>query len=105
VADAVTRDGVVVLPAKEWELQDYARERDCRVVVFATDDDITRRDQRVARAIAFVRDGRIVLESFDRACEGGALREDVPAAAQVAAALAMFTIEDLQPAACQPAIR
>jgi hypothetical protein len=105
VADGVTRDGVVVVPAKEWELQDYARERDCRVVIFATDDDITRRDQRVARAMGLVRDGRIVLESFDRSCDGGALRDDVPAAAQVAAALAMFTIEDLQPATCQPATR
>jgi cyanophycin synthase-like protein len=101
VADAVKRDGVVVLPAKEWELQDYARERDCRVVIFATDDDITRRDQRVSRATALVRDGRIVLESFDRSLDGGALRDDVPAAAQVAAALAMFTIEELHGAAWQ----
>jgi hypothetical protein len=104
VADVVKRDGIVVVPAKEWELQDYARERDCRVVIFATDDNVTRRDQRVARAVALVRDGRIVLESFDRECDGGALREDVPAAAQVAAALAMFTIEDV-PSACQPATR
>jgi hypothetical protein len=105
VADAVRRDGVVVVPAKEWELQDYARDRDCRVVIFATDDDITPRDQRVSRAIALVRDGRIVIESFDRSCDGGPLREDVPAAAQVAAAVAMFTIEELQDASCQPATR
>jgi cyanophycin synthetase len=105
LADAVKRDGVVVLPAKEWELQDYARERDCRVVIFATDDDITRRDQRVSRAIALVRDGRIVLESFDRSLDGGVLRDDVPAAAQIAAALAMFTIEELHGAAWQPATR
>jgi cyanophycin synthetase len=102
VADGVRRDGVVVVPAKEWELQDYARERECRVVIFATDDDITRRDQQVARAQALVRDGRIVLESFDRSCDGGLLRDDVPAAAQVAAALAMFTIEELQPETCPP---
>jgi cyanophycin synthetase len=102
VADAVKRDGVVVVPAKEWELQDYARERDCRVVIFTTDADITRRDQRVSRAIAFVRDGRIILESFDRACDGGVLREDVPAAAQVAAALAMFSIEEVEQT-CTPA--
>ena len=105
VADVVQRDGIVVLPAKEWELQDYARERDCRVVIFATDDDVTRRDQRVARAVARVRDHRIVLESFDRTCDGGMLQDDVPVAAQVAAALAMFTLEDIEPAACQPATR
>lgn len=103
VADAVKRDGIVVVPAKAWELQDYARERDCRVVIFATDDDITQRDQRVARALARVRDGRIVFESFDRSCDGGVLRDDVPAAAQVAAALAMFALEYLQPGRCQPA--
>jgi cyanophycin synthetase len=103
VADVVRRNGIVVLPAKEWELQDYARERECRVVIFASDDDVTRRDQRVARAVARVRDDRIVLDSFDRTGDGGPLRDDVPVAAQVAAALAMFTIEDVEPAACQPA--
>ena len=102
LADRVTRDGVVIVPAKEWELQDYARERDCRVAIFATDDDITHRDQRVARAQAFVRDRRLVLESFDRSCDGGPLRDDVPATAQVAAALAMFTIDELQPETCRP---
>jgi hypothetical protein len=103
VADAVRRDGFVVLPAKQWELQDYAREQECRVAIFATDDDITRRDQRVSRATALVRDGRIVLESFDRASDGGELQGDVPAAAQVAAALAMFTIDEIRGAACQAA--
>ena len=101
VADCVSRDGIVVVPAKEWELQDYARDRDCRVAIFATDDDITRRDKRVARALAMVRDGRIVLESFDRTGEGGEVSPDVPPAAQVAAALAMFTIEELEPERCQ----
>jgi hypothetical protein len=105
VADGVARDGTVVVPAKEWELQDYARDRDCRVAIFATDDDITPRDQRVARALALVRDGRIVLESFDRSCDGGLLRADAPAVAQVAAALAMFTLEALQPETCRPMTR
>jgi hypothetical protein len=105
VADGVRRDGVVVMPAREWELQDYAHERDCGVVIFATDDDITPRDARVARAQALVRDGRIVLESFDRSCDAGALRDDAPPAAQVAAALAMFTLEELQPEICRPVTR
>lgn len=105
VADAVVRDGVVVVPAKEWELQDYARERECRVVIFATDDDITRRDQRVSRAQGLVRDGRIMLESFHGICDAGAVREDAPVAAQVAAAVAMFTLEELRPGICLPAKR
>ncbi|MGQ0714319.1 MAG: cyanophycin synthetase family protein [Gemmatimonadaceae bacterium] len=101
LTDAVSRDGIVVVPAKEWELQDYARDRECRVAIFATDDDVTRRDKRVARAVALVREGRIVLESIERTADGGDLRPDAPAAAQVAAALAMFTIEGLEPERCQ----
>jgi hypothetical protein len=100
IADAVVREGIVIVPAKEWELQDYARDRDCRVAIFATDDDVTRKDKKVARALAFVRDRRIILESFDRTADGGALRSDVPVAAQVAGALAMFTIEELSPEQC-----
>ena len=100
VADCVVRDGVVIVPAKEWELQDYARDRDCRVAIFATDDDVTRKDKKVARALALVRDGRIVLESFDRSADGGEIRHGIPLAAQVAAALAMFTIEERAPERC-----
>src|SRR5262249_18214932 len=57
VADAVRTDGVVICPAKAWELQDYAREQDLRVAIFRVDNDITRRDERVAMAVARVRDG------------------------------------------------
>jgi hypothetical protein len=100
IADGVVRNGIVIVPAKEWELQDYARDRDCRVAIFATDDDVTRKDKKVARALALVRDGRIVLESFDRTADGGEVRGDVPVAAQVAGALAMFTIEEFAPERC-----
>jgi hypothetical protein len=103
LADCVRRDGVVVVPAKEWEIQDYAREQRCRVAIFATNDDVTLRDQRVACAVALVREDRIVLQSYERTMDGGALRDDVPVAAQVAAALAMFTIEALDPAPWQTA--
>jgi len=96
VADAVRRDGVVIVPAKEWEVQDMARDAGCRVAVFATDDDVTVRDKRVARDAAWVEDGRrIVLEHLGQAEEGGLLRDDTPAAAQVAAALALFTMRGL----------
>ncbi len=92
VADAVKRDGFVICPAKAWEVQDYAREQDCRVAIFATDDDITRRDQRVAAAIGYVRDGRIVLEQCGDPRDAGELNPDVPAASQVAAALAEYVM-------------
>ncbi|MBW3630329.1 MAG: hypothetical protein KY464_13655 [Gemmatimonadetes bacterium] len=95
VADAVPRDGVVVVPAKEWEVQGRARDARCRVAVFATDDRLTRRDTRLAYAVGTVRDGRIVLESGGEVYEGGEVRADVPVGAQVAAALAMFAIREI----------
>lgn len=92
VADAVRRDGVVICPAREWEVQDYAREEDCKVAVFATDDDITPRDLRVAAAAARVRDGRILVEHCGRPRDAGPLRGGASAAAQVAAALAEYIL-------------
>ena len=92
VADAVRTDGIVICPAKAWELQDYAREEDLRVAIFRTDDDVTRRDQRVAMAVARVRDGEIWLERCGDPRSAGSLRDDVPVEAQVAAALAEYVL-------------
>lgn len=92
VADAVRRDGLVVCPAREWEIQDYAREEHCRVAIFSTGDDITRRDQRVASALGFVRDGRILIQHETAPEDAGALDPEVPPAAQVAAALAAHMV-------------
>lgn len=88
VADAVEENGFVICPAREWEIQDYARERGCRVAVFATDDDVTRRDLKCASAMAMVRDGSIVVEHHAMTTDGGVLRDDIPPAAQVAGRLA-----------------
>ena len=88
VADEVRRDGFVVCPAKAWEVQDRVRDAECRVAIFATDDDVTRRDQKLARAVGLVERGRILIDTgFDRR-DAGVLRDDTPPAAQVAAALA-----------------
>ncbi|HEX5726752.1 MAG TPA: hypothetical protein VFX98_14850 [Longimicrobiaceae bacterium] len=97
VADAVARDGIVVAPAKEWEVQDMARDAGCRVAVFATDDDVTDRDCRVAHAVAMVRGGRIVLECGGAPDDAGPVRPDEPVEAQVAAALAVASLRELQP--------
>ena len=94
LADAVERDGVVVVPAREWELQDYARDRGCRVAVFG-DEPVGRRDARVARAMAWPADGRIVLDDRGRRVDGGPLADDQPTGPQVAAALAAFTLREL----------
>jgi hypothetical protein len=103
LADAVVRGGIVVCPAREWEVQDLARDAGCRVAVFAVDDRVTRRDTRVAHAVAMVRDGRIVFEHGGTSADGGALDGDVPANAQVAAALAVHALSELQPAAPEAA--
>jgi hypothetical protein len=92
VADAVRRDGVVVCPAKEWELQDYIRDLECQVAIFATDDDITRRDQKVAMAVGRVRDGEIIVERCGDPISAGKVDESIPVASQVAAALAEYTL-------------
>src|SRR5206468_2322304 len=89
---AVRREGFLICPAKEWEVQDYAREQDCRVAVFSTEDNITRRDQRVAGAIGSVRDGHIVLEQCGDPWDAGPLATDKSPSAQVAAALAVYVL-------------
>jgi cyanophycin synthetase len=99
VADAVERGGVVIVPAKEWEVQDKVREAGCRVAIFATDSNVTRRDRKVARAVAMVVDDRIVVHAHGERTEIGKVRDDAPIAAQVAGALAAFTLNELQPEA------
>jgi len=94
VTDAVRTDGVVICPAKAWELQDYARDQDLRVAIFRTDEDVTRRDQRVAMAVGRVRGGEIWLERCGDPRSAGMLRDDIPAEAQVAAALAEYVLSN-----------
>jgi hypothetical protein len=103
LADAVDRDGIMIVPAKEWEIQDRVRDADARVAIFSARDDITRRDRKVARASAFPRDGRIMIETRRRLTDVGELRDDVAAGPQVAAALAVFTLEEIQPMAASSA--
>jgi cyanophycin synthetase len=92
LADAVDRDGVVICPAKEWEIQDYARDAGRRIAVLATDDAVTRRDAKHALAIGSVRDGRIRLEGCGDVVDAGPLDPSFPATSQVAAALAAATL-------------
>jgi cyanophycin synthetase len=93
VADAVSPHGIVVAPAKAWDVQDRARDAGCRVAVFATDDRITARDKKVAGSAAWVAGGRIVIEHDDGVVDRGPLRDDTPPVAQVAAALCAFELE------------
>ena len=99
LADAVMPDGIVIAPAREWEVQDLARDAGCRVAVFASNGDITERDRKVARASAWVAGGRICAEHADARLDLGAVRDDAAVTAQVAAALAVFTLSELHPRA------
>jgi hypothetical protein len=102
LADAVDVGSVVIAPAKEWDLQDRARDAGCRVAVFSTSDDITHRDKKVARAAAWVEDGTIVVEHADKLFDVGTLDSNTPATADVAAALAAFTLEEIHPSRREP---
>jgi hypothetical protein len=96
VADAVPEESIVIVPAKEWEIQDRVRDMGCRVVIFATDEDVTRKDKKVARTCATVDGRRIMIEHFESVIEAGWLHDKAPIAAQVAATLAAFTLRELQ---------
>ena len=96
LADAVPEDGVIIAPAKNWEVQDLVRDAGCRVAIFATDGNVTSRDKKVARASATVDGRRIMIEQFDSVAEAGWLHDGAPVAAQVAAALAAFTLSALE---------
>jgi cyanophycin synthetase len=94
VADAVVDGGIVIAPAKAWDVQDRARDAGCRVAVFAADADVTPRDKKVARAAAWVDAGRIVIERDDQITDAGAIDDSTPAPAQVAAALCAYTLSE-----------
>jgi cyanophycin synthetase len=98
VADAVPDRGIVIVPAKEWDIQDRIRDAGCRVAIFSAEDDITHKDKKVARASAHVDGRRIMIEQFDSVVEAGWLHDQAPVEAQVAATLAAFTLNELQPA-------
>lgn len=95
LADAVAPDGIVVLPAGEREVQEAARRAGCRVALFSTGDAVPADDAREAHAVATVRDGRILVQSAGGASDSGAMVEGVDPRAQVAAALAVRSLDEV----------
>lgn len=93
--EGVPRDGIAIVPARAWDLQDAARDLDCRVGIFSDADDITRKDRKVARAAAWPRDGRILIEHGHKLIDTGPMDPEVDTTAQVAAALADWTLAEL----------
>ena len=104
IADAVIDRGVVVVPARAWDVQDRVRDVGCRVAVFATDATITARDTKVASAAAWVENGAILIEHAGSTTNVGSLHPDVPVAAQVAAALCTYGLHELRPHASGPSL-
>lgn len=99
VADGVKRNGIVVVPAKEWEIQEMVRDADCRVAIFSTQDNVTRRDKKLARTSVWLEDRRIVIEHLGERVDGGWLLNDSNVTAQIAAATAVFSLKEVQPSA------
>lgn len=99
IADGVKRNGIVVVPAKEWEIQEMVRDAECRVAIFSTQDNVTRRDKKLARTSVWVEDRRIIIEHLGERIEAGWLIDEANVTAQVAAATAVFSLNGLQPAA------
>lgn len=98
VADGVKRNGIVVVPAKEWEIQEMVRDADCRVAIFSPQANITRRDKKLARTSVWLDDRRIVIEHLGERVDGGWVQDETNLTAQVAAATAVFSMKELQPA-------
>jgi cyanophycin synthetase len=94
VIDAVPRQGFIVCPAEALELQEEARDAECRVAVFTTSDVIGAGALELATAFGRVRDGAIWVEHCGDAECLRQLRDDQPATAQVAAALAAYVLRD-----------
>jgi hypothetical protein len=92
--DAVPRQGFIVCPANELELQEEAREAGCRVAVFATDGTIAPGALEIATAVGRIGDGELWVEHCDDGECRGPLRTDQPASAQIAAALAAYVLRD-----------
>lgn len=101
VADGVKRNGIVVVPAKEWEIQEMVRDADCRLAIFSTRN-VTRRDKKLARTAVWAEDRRILIEHLGERIEGGWLRDDADITAQLAAMAAVFSLKQLQPAPAGP---
>jgi cyanophycin synthetase len=95
VAEAMSRNGVVLCPAKAWEVQDFVRDAGARVAIFAEDDDVSRRDKKVAVAVAMVQGGHVLLEHGGDLHDAGPPRDEVPVRAQVIGVLAAFAMEAL----------
>jgi hypothetical protein len=88
LADGASAGGIVVAPAEEREIHEYARRQDCRLALFSTDESMAPPDAH-AFASAWFAGNRIRIQIGNGArIEEEAVRDDAPRVAQLAAALA-----------------
>jgi cyanophycin synthetase len=97
VIDAVPRGGFIICPATEIALQEEAHDAGCRVAVFASEDQISTDALEIASAVARIRGGAVWLEHCEDGEASAALRPDLPASSQLAAALATYVLRGGQP--------
>ena len=93
LADGASAGGIVVVPAGERAIHEYARKRGCRLALFSLDEgEVAPGDHAFASARIASNRIRIRLENGTR-IEEESVRDDTPRAAQVAAALAAAVLE------------
>jgi len=94
LCDGATGGGIVVAPVTEREIHAYARRQGCRLAVFSADESAAATREGVLGA-AWIADGRIRIRRAGAAhADAGAARDDTPAVAQVAAALAAAVMDE-----------
>ena len=84
LVDGVARDGLVIAPARAWNVQDAARNNRCKVAVFSGENDVVWEDKKVAIAAAWVDAGEVVLEIRGRIANRISRDASVPAHVQAA---------------------
>ena len=94
LCDGASGGGIVVAPVTEREVREYARKQGCRLAVFSADESAAATEDGVLGA-AWIADGRIRIRRGGAAdTDAGAVREDTPPVAQVAAALAATVMDE-----------
>lgn len=92
IADGVEGGGIVIAPARAWDLQDHARRMRCAVAVFSGADDITRKDKKVARSAAWVSGDEVIVEHRGRQVARIPVDATLPPHVNAAAALALHAL-------------
>jgi hypothetical protein len=93
LCDAASDGGIVVAPAAEPEIHEYARSQGCRLALFSLEEGVAMPEEPPS-AWASIVEGRIrIVRPADHIIDAGIVRADAPVAAQIAAALGAAVLE------------